>query len=468
MATTRPLSETCRPRIVEEAAQAEAIDLELSLAMLFEAGFALIAAGELKAARVPAEHALALAQRVSSSGLLDEIDVLNVWIDTLTANRVGAIEQMIEVVAKIDRRRPEAAQLSLFLDVPLMMMGRHDEFLANLAPMIADARNAAALIPLATLLSVRADGEMQMGRWALAEMDALEAISLSPPGSSVGIFAHATLARLASMTGDEEACRRYSLTGIEMAAIGGVGSIVTLQRGALAVLEQTLGNYERALELHTACAADEEQKGLGNPLVTRTPIGMIESAAQLGRNEIAEPYQERLELAAQRLNAPILWAFAAYGRGLLAADDRYREAFEESLEWHARAGRVFELGRAQLAYGERLRRDRHRLDARRQLRAAIDGFDQLGATPWAERARRELLASGETTHPRVESSRDLLTPQELQVARLAADGLSNNEIATRLFISPRTVEKHLTSAFRKLDVSSRRGLILAGPTLLSP
>ena len=180
---TRPLSETAA-RIVEEAAQAEPIDLELSLAMLFEAGFALIAAGELKAARVPAEHALALAQRVSLSGLLDEIDVLNVWIDTLTANRVGAIEQMIEVVAKIDRRRPEAAQLSLFLDVPLMMMGRHDEFLANLAPMIADARNAAALIPLATLLSVRADGEMQMGRWALAEMDALEAISLSPPGSS--------------------------------------------------------------------------------------------------------------------------------------------------------------------------------------------------------------------------------------------------------------------------------------------
>ena len=93
------------------------------------------------------------------------------------------------------------------------------------------------------------------------------------------------------MTGDEEACRRYSLTGIEMAAIGGVGSIVTLQRGALAVLEQTLGNYERALELHTACAADEEQKGLGNPLVTRTPIGMIECAAQLGRNEIGERYR---------------------------------------------------------------------------------------------------------------------------------------------------------------------------------
>jgi DNA-binding CsgD family transcriptional regulator len=149
-------------------------------------------------------------------------------------------------------------------------------------------------------------------------------------------------------------------------------------------------------------------------------------------------------------------------------DDGYRAAFEESLEWHARAGRTFELGRAQLAYGERLRRDRHRLDARRQLRAAIDSFDQLGATPWPERARRELLASGETTHPRAEASRELLTPQELQVARLAADGLSNNEIATRLFISPRTVEKHLTSAFRKLDVSSRRGLILAGPTLLSP
>jgi DNA-binding CsgD family transcriptional regulator len=204
-----------------------------------------------------------------------------------------------------------------------------------------------------------------------------------------------------------------------------------------------------------------------NPLLTNTLLGVVETGVLVGQIDVARTHQESLESATAALDAPSLHAFAAHGRGLLASDDSYRGAFDEALEWHERGGSRFDHARTQLAYGERLRRERHRIESRRLLRAAIDSFDEIGSPPWAERARRELQATGEVTHPRVASSRDLLTPQELQVARLASEGLSNNEIATRLFLSPRTVEKHLTSAFRKLDVSSRRGLILAGPALLS-
>ena len=155
------------------------------------------------------------------------------------------------------------------------------------------------------------------------------------------------------------------------------------------------------------------------------------------------------------------------GVACLQSDDSYRDAFEQALEWHDRGAVVASTGHAHSLPTVSASVATDIVPTRGVLlRAAVESFYEVGSAPWAERARRELRATGETTHPRVSSSRDRLTPQELQVARLAAEGLSNNEIATRLFISPRTVEKHLGQTFRKLDVSSRRGLILAGAMLL--
>ena len=462
----RPLTETAA-RILAEAACVEQSDLDLALAMIFEASFALFAAGDVRSAQSSACRALELARRGSSETVQSDTELLALWTNVLAGSEEGVIETMVDRVARFDRSRPEAAQFVLFLDVPLLLMSRHDEFLASLATAIDEAREAAALIPLAMQLSIRADGEMQMGRWRLAEIDAHEAIELSPPGSSIATYPHATLARIASFAGNAEACRQHAAAAMQLIEIGGVGSIGMLVRGALAVLEQSLGNYARALELHMANAAEEEFFGVGNPLVTRTPVGMVEAAAHVGRPELAVPYQKQLERAASTLHAPTLHALAAYGRGLLATDPAdSQDAFEESLAWHASAGRPFEEACARLAYGERLRRDRQRAESRRHLRRALAIFNELTCEPWAERAARELRATGETTHPRVATSRALLTPQEHQVARLAADGLSNAEIATRLFISPKTVEKHLTTSFRKLDVSSRRDLIRSGGELL--
>jgi DNA-binding CsgD family transcriptional regulator len=132
--------------------------------------------------------------------------------------------------------------------------------------------------------------------------------------------------------------------------------------------------------------------------------------------------------------------------------------YELALTHHASSARRIDRARTQLAFGEFLRRSRHRVDARPHLRAALLTFDDVGAAPWAERARHELRASGETARKRAPSTATVLTAQELQVVRLVRQGLSNRDAAAQLFLSPRTVDFHLRSVFAKLGVSSRAEL----------
>ena len=143
----------------------------------------------------------------------------------------------------------------------------------------------------------------------------------------------------------------------------------------------------------------------------------------------------------------------------LRADLRVRvPAGREAVERLGRSRGVVHLARAQLLYGEWLRRENRRVDAREQLRAAFDRFDRIGVEGFTERARRELLATGETAPRRTVETRDLLTPQEAQIARMASDRQTNPEIGAKLFISPRTVEYHLRKVFTKLEISSRKEL----------
>jgi DNA-binding CsgD family transcriptional regulator len=152
-------------------------------------------------------------------------------------------------------------------------------------------------------------------------------------------------------------------------------------------------------------------------------------------------------------------AAAARAAALAIDPAKIDDAFAEALSLHEQAGIPFELARTELCYGERLRRARRLSDARRPLRSALATFERLGAVPWADRARKELAASGERSAPSGRNSRIAkLTGQELQVALLVADGATNREAAAALFVSPKTIEGHLGRAYAKLGVRSRTEL----------
>ena len=210
------------------------------------------------------------------------------------------------------------------------------------------------------------------------------------------------------------------------------------------------GRYEDALAAARQGAEHEDVMTYGRILAE-----LIEGGARAGRPDEAAAALERLSEQTRASGTEWALGIEARCRALLNDDESLHR---ESVERLARSRAVLELARSRLVYGEWLRRENRRTDAREVLRAAHDSFSQMGAAAFAERARRELLATGETARRLTPDTCDVLTPQEIQVARMARDGHTNPEIGAQLFISPRTVEYHLRKVFRKLGVSTRKQL----------
>ena len=220
-----------------------------------------------------------------------------------------------------------------------------------------------------------------------------------------------------------------------------------------AILYNGLGRYDEALDgARDSCEDDE--------LVVRNfaLVELIEAAAQGSSPEVAA--EALHELQERTVAAGTDWALGilARSRALLASGEAANTLYLEAIERLGRTRIVVHLARAHLLYGEWLRRQQRRLDGREQLRAAYDMFHGMGADAFAERAHRRAVATGATAHKRTASKRADLTPQESQIARLAADGHTNPEIGSELFISPRTVEYHLSKVFTKLGLTTRREL----------
>jgi DNA-binding CsgD family transcriptional regulator len=245
-------------------------------------------------------------------------------------------------------------------------------------------------------------------------------------------------------------------TTLREAGARGEGIGVAISEYARAVLCNGRGEYEEALA--AASSASEyrevvaENWGLSE---------LIEPATRTGRTDLAHEALDRLSRKARATRTDWAVGIEARSRALLSdagdADGWFRAALDHLGRTRVRA----ELARTHLLYGEWLRRENRRLDARAQLRAAHDQFTAMGMEAFAERASSELLATGERTRRRTVETRDDLTAQERQIAQLARDGLSNSEIGARLFLSPRTVEWHLRKVFGKLGIHSRRDLVNA-------
>jgi DNA-binding CsgD family transcriptional regulator len=258
----------------------------------------------------------------------------------------------------------------------------------------------------------------------------------------------------AAWRGQEALALELIAAMIEEATADDSGRATVLTEYAKAVLYNGLGRYEHAVAAAQRACAFEHLGFFGWAC-----LELIEAGARSDTRAVATGALRDLD---ERTRAGGTgWALGVRARSAaLLSDGNLAEAlYREAIERFHHCGRAaVHLARAQLVYGEWLRRENRRVDAREQLRAAYDTFSGIAAAAFAERTRRELLATGETARRRTDDSRDILTPQEAQIAGLARDGFSNPEIGTQLFISPRTVQYHLRKVFQKLGITSRNQL----------
>ena len=313
------------------------------------------------------------------------------------------------------------------------------------------ARDSGALAMLPVALVYRSGVHVFAGDLAAAKahVEEADAIALAT-GNPTLMYAWLLVG---AWRGVEPEVMGFIDAGLDDASGRSEGRVIALAGYASAVLNNGLCRYEAAMD-GARRASDDGQFGYSGAALPE----LVEAAIRSGEPEVARAALHRLQEPARAAGTD--WALGVLARSHALttdgedADALYREAIERLERTRVR----IELARARLLYGEWLRREGRRVDAREQLRAAHEMFSVAGAEAFAERARRELSATGETVSRRTAETRDHLTPQEAQIARLAADGATNPEIGAQLFISPRTVEYHLRKVFTKLDVSSRREL----------
>jgi DNA-binding CsgD family transcriptional regulator len=266
-------------------------------------------------------------------------------------------------------------------------------------------------------------------------------------------YAPYTMLRLQAMQGRNEASAAIAGV-IEQVEAGPQGMAAPWAHLAAAELHNGLARYEEA-----AAAARQAAASTFDPWNSLWALPeLVEAAARAGDSELARVALGRLAETTQASGTDLALGLESRCRALLSEGETAEHLYEEAIDHLGRGLVRTELARAWLLYGEWLRRERRRVDAREQLRRAYDAFVSMGAEGFAERARRELAATGEKLRRHRVEMRDELTPQEEQIARLARDGLTNPEIAAQLFLSTRTVEWHLHKVFVKLGIRSRTGL----------
>ena len=339
-----------------------------------------------------------------------------------------------------------------------------------LEPVLRTARAHTAVGALPFILNLLARDQATTDRWAIAEATYQEAIDLARESGQQTELAMglAGLAWLEGRRGREQECRRCAAEALRLSAELGTRLSEVWATAALGELELGLGEAAQA-----AGHFERLERLLGELGITDVDLSpaadLAEAYLWLGDHEAAGRVAAQLMAAAQAKGQPWSRARALRCQGMLTGTDRggranggqadgpggFAAVFEEAIALHALTPDGFEAARTRLAYGGRLRRARSRVRAREQLRAAAEVFERLDAQPWADRARAELAATGETRRARDPNTLDELTPQELQIADLLTGGKTTREAAAALFLSPKTVEYHLRHVYQKLGINSR-------------
>ena len=445
------------PLLVEAAKRLEPLDPRLARETYLEAFAAAISADRLVGRGDPREVATAVlaadwepATRASDL-LLDGLAVF-----TCEGYVAAAPALKVAVQAFRDERLSEEDELRW-----LWLAGRVARALADdeawdelTARNLELARRTGAFSALPVALSDRVVVELVSGRIGVATSLSAEAEAVVEATASH--LPQRTSITVANWRGRDAEAVALSEARRQEVLRRGEGLWLAADDWGSAQRYNALGRYDDALAAAERAVEDPRRLGLSIWVLPE----LIEAAARSGQTELAAGRLAQLAEVARAAGTD--WALGAYARTAAmlaegaAAERLYKEAIERLSGIHMRGSQT--LARAHLLYGEWLRREHRRVEAREQLRVAHAMLADMGAEAYAERARRELLATGETVRKRTVETLDELTPQEVQVARLAADGQTNPEIGAQLFLSPRTVEWHLTKMFGKLGISSRKEL----------
>jgi DNA-binding CsgD family transcriptional regulator len=440
--------------LLRAARRLEPFDLELARETYLTAwGAAFVATGYLEGGSVFLEIRRAVQALARRPGAPHPIDLLLDGLAQLSTNGHAAATPTLQRAAKAlaDISVEDVLHWGWMATAASNAVWDNDGAHAISARQVQLVRDAGALAELPLHLSALGLASAWIGDFAgagalMAEADSVSAATGGPAEPWVALS-------LRALQGREAEASAAIASAIRQAAAGGQVFATYAHWGA-AVLYNGLTRYEEA-----AAAARQATSNTFEYWVSIWALPeLVEAAARVGDTECPREAVERLAETTQPCGTDWALGVEARSRALLsdgaAADKLYREAIERLRRTQLRP----EFARAKLLYGEWLRRERRRVEAREQLRIAHEILAAIGMEAFAERARRELLATGEKVYKRSAETREALTPQEEQIARLARDGLSNPEISGQLFISARTVEWHLRKVFTKLGISSRRQL----------
>jgi DNA-binding CsgD family transcriptional regulator/tetratricopeptide (TPR) repeat protein len=367
----------------------------------------------------------------------------------------GEISGKLRQLAGTSGGNPVAARI---LGSAANVIGAFDLGVSFLTHSAAALRDQGRLSDLARVLFAQAWAEMEVGDWTGAMREAEESVRFAEETGGTLWIAAATIvkARLAGMMGNLDQSQAYAAQAERLVVSVGASFLLAMLQIARGTAAIGAGRHWEAYE-HLRRLFIPADPAFNSGLQFFGLADFVEAAVFSGHAETAEEVIEEMQRVAGPSPVPWVETMLSYGKALLATPEEAERFYLQGLGPGASKW-PFLRGRLLLAYGIWLRRQRRSADARAPLREARDIFDALSALPWSERAREELRASGETSRRRTEYVWEMLTPQELHIAQLAAEGLSNKEIGGRLYLSHRTVGYHLHRIFAKTGVTSRSGL----------
>lgn len=449
------------PLIVGAAEQVAQTDPELAVVMLAQAVHGCFYTGDTPAMVAAAESAVALAERQDSvRATFFAAMAHGIALVASGQGEAGAASarRAVEILECSDALR-DHPELIMWAALGPLWLREADTGRGLIEQASELARGQAAVGSLPRLLHLLARDQATTDQWAAAQTSYDEAITLGrETGQHVEVAAAlAGLAWLEARQGRELDCRDRAAEASSMCEELGVGLFGVWATQALGDLELGLGRPAAAIEHHEAQIKAMLRRGIADVDLSPAPE-LVEALLRLGRDQEAAALAAEFVAEATAKGQPWALARAARCRGLLADSEDLQACFQEALELHEQTPDVFETARTHLAYGTRLRRVRKRVAARAELRAAVEIFERLGAESWLAQASAELAATGETARRRDVSTLDDLTPQELRIARLLAEGKTTRQAAEAIFVSPKTVEYHLGHVYRKLGIHSREEL----------